>query len=291
MTGIAPPPIKDSPPSGDLLPRVVVGIILIAVALGALWAGGPWFGALATAATLLMFAEWSVMHRNGRHTRILALMVLAVACAATQFGYGEYAVVALAAVAVIAFVLKRLGAGAAGLATGLLYAGLPGVALIWLRAQLDGATITLWLMLVVWSTDILAYFAGRGIGGPKIAPRISPKKTWAGLAGGVTGAAIAGYVSSSIWFAPSTTPSAIHTMSVAPFWTLYNPYAVALGSAALAVVAQTGDFYESWLKRKAGVKDSGTLLPGHGGVMDRLDGLVPVAVLVAGVAWARGGLW
>ena len=292
MTGSLPP-ITDSPPPSDLGKRAVVGVALIVLALTALWVGGSWFGALAALAALLLFAEWSVMHRFSRAMRRLGLVVIGLACAGAMLGLSTYSVLLLAGAAAVALLAALLGIGSRkSLAFALLYAGLPGIALIWLRAQPDGLGVTLWLLVVVWATDILAYFSGRTFGGPKIAPRISPKKTWAGLIGGMLGAAVAGYVIAALWFAPQVTAIAAIQSATAPaFWTLLNPLSVALGSALLAVLSQAGDFYESWLKRKAGVKDSGTLLPGHGGVMDRLDGLVPVAVLVAGIAWARGGLW
>jgi phosphatidate cytidylyltransferase len=118
-------------------------------------------------------------------------------------------------------------------------------------------------MGLVWATDIFAYFAGRSIGGPKIWPAVSPNKTWAGLLGGMAAAALFSVVFAGVgnWSQSAIT--------------------MALVGALLAVVAQAGDFLESWLKRRAGVKDSGTLLRGHGGVMDRVDGLVPVCVVVA----------
>jgi phosphatidate cytidylyltransferase len=125
-----------------------------------------------------------------------------------------------------------------------------------------------WVMVITWSTDICAYFAGRSIGGPKLAPRISPNKTWAGLIGGMAGAAVFGYI-------------VAHLLELgAPF--LYI-------GAAMGAISQGGDLYESWIKRRAGVKDSGTILPGHGGVLDRLDGLLPV--VLATLALLMTGLW
>ena len=124
------------------------------------------------------------------------------------------------------------------------------------------------VFIVTWATDILAYFAGRSIGGPKLAPRISPNKTWAGLAGGVAGAALLGWLTA-------------RNFEMEPiFHWLGGP---------MALIAQAGDLYESWVKRRAGVKDSGTLLPGHGGVLDRLDGLLAVALATTLVLMA--GLW
>jgi phosphatidate cytidylyltransferase len=123
-------------------------------------------------------------------------------------------------------------------------------------------------LALVWATDIFAYFAGRGIGGAKLAPSISPNKTWAGLAGGMLGAGITG-------------------LAVSYYFQLSILWAAA--SVFLAIASQGGDLFESWLKRRTGVKDSGALLPGHGGVLDRLDGVVPVAVIVA-LACAGFGL-
>ncbi len=267
-------------PKSDLMPRVIVGVVLIAVALGALRAGGLWFGALATLASLLMFAEWSQMHQIGRAKRFVGLVVIGLSCVAAMLGLPTYAVQGLilfaGAWALSQDAFRRAGDG---LAAGLVYAGLPGIALIWLREP-SGLGIVLWVLLIVWSTDILAYFSGRAIGGPKIAPRISPKKTWAGLIGGMSGAAIAS-AAMAVWWFQADFARAGGLGDPSGFWNPRNPVAMALIGAVLAVVSQAGDFYESWLKRRAGVKDSGKLLPGHGGVMDRLDGLVPVAVVVA----------
>jgi phosphatidate cytidylyltransferase len=149
---------------------------------------------------------------------------------------------------------------------GFVYCLLPAISLLWIRERAEyqgigsGFDLLIWVFLVVWSTDIGAYFAGRAIGGPKLAPAISPNKTVAGLIGGVLAAAIM----AGVWVYAVKLPAALLWLSV-----------------PLAVTAQMGDLFESGLKRKAGVKDSGTWLPGHGGLLDRLDGLVPVAVLTA----------
>jgi phosphatidate cytidylyltransferase len=166
--------------------------------------------------------------------------------------------------------------------TGGLYIGWAAFAL----GLMDRAQIIAVLGLVI-CTDTGAYFAGRAIGGPKIAPSISPSKTWAGLAGGMTAAAL--------W-------AALYVLAIAYMQTGLSPTGpsfieasnnslvgmAALVGAGLAVAAQAGDFYESWLKRRAGVKDSGRLIPGHGGLFDRVDGLLPVAI-IAGTAWAAFG--
>ncbi len=146
---------------------------------------------------------------------------------------------------------------------GIFYVGFPALALILLRGDSHyGFAAILWVFLVVWSADTLAYFAGRIIGGPRLAPVISPKKTWAGLGGAVAGSALVSFI-----FAWVTQLDGI--------WTL------AILAGCLAVVEQAGDLFESSLKRFHGVKDSGRLIPGHGGVIDRVDGLIAVAVAAA----------
>lgn len=266
------PPIADTPPPSDLKSRVVVGVLLIALALGVVWQGGWWFTALVASGVLLIFAEWAMMHGIGRTWRLAGLAVLAGCCIAVQSGQLIEAIVGLSiAAGVLGMAVRMLKVSdAKWMAGGLLYAGLPAIAMIWLRAQPQGLGLVLWVLTLVWATDIFAYFAGRAIGGPKLAPRISPKKTWSGLIGGVIGAMVVGGLIAD--------------------WANFPAPLFATLSGGLAVVAQAGDFFESWLKRRVGVKDSGTLLPGHGGIMDRIDGLVPVAVLVAAALIAKD-LW
>lgn len=246
----------------DLAIRTASGIAMIAVALAALYFGGIPFWLLAVVASLFMMAEWSdLFGATAKHKR-LAQYALSV----------PLALMAPASVLIEPHYFFTLGliAGAAffvvivtsrpGLALGVVYCGLPALALVVLRRQDDGLLLAIWAMALVWATDIGAYFAGRTIGGPKLAPAISPNKTWAGLIGGVLAAGVFGW--------------ALMTWAGLA-WQL------AAASPALAVLAQSGDLYESALKRRAGVKDSGNILPGHGGVLDRLDGLVPVAPVAA----------
>lgn len=205
----------------ELLTRTTVGIILIAIALASALFGGTVFSVLVALIATIMYVEWTRMvGRWGLDWNI--------------FGF--------------------------------LYCLMPAVSLLWIRERAEfegignGFDLLIWVFLVVWATDIGAYFFGRAIGGPKLAPSVSPNKTIAGLIGGVISAAMM----AGAWVYFVRLPAALLWLAV-PF----------------AVFAQLGDLFESGLKRKAGVKDSGTWLPGHGGLLDRLDGLVPVAILTA----------
>lgn len=156
-----------------------------------------------------------------------------------------------------------------GVLAGLIYVGVAAFSLLLLPHEL----VALAVAIVVF-TDTGAYFSGRTIGGPKIAPAISPSKTWAGLLGGMTAAGL--LVAGVVWFALRN-GSLLPEPGAGPVLTVLTGFAI---GAMLAVVAQAGDFFESWLKRRAGVKDSSHLIPGHGGVFDRIDGLLPVAIVV-----------
>jgi len=205
----------------ELATRTAVGIILIAIALVEAVLGGWPFAVLVAAIATIMYLEWSRM-------------------------VGKW--------------------GIAWKLYGFFYCLLPAVSLLWIRERAEyegigsGFDLLIWVFLVVWSTDIGAYFAGRAIGGPKLAPSISPNKTVAGLVGGV----LAATVLAGTWVYAVGLPATLLSLA-----------------APLALAAQLGDLFESGLKRRAGVKDSGTWLPGHGGLLDRLDGLVPVAILTA----------
>ena len=263
-------------PQSDLLTRFAAGVVMIAVACTAIYVGGWLFRLLVAAGAGVMILEWGVMHRLRRGWTYLALgLLVAVLIGAAQYLYpvgeidvieGEEAIAAstfaeawigFAAVAAAAL-LTTLASRRLTLGWGMLYVGIPSFALLvieWARFDL-----AFWLMLVTWSTDIFAYFAGRSIGGPKLAPKISPNKTWAGLIGGMIGGAVVGALAAWLFGISDELPDFL--------W---------LG-APMGPLAQLGDLYESRVKRRLGVKDSGTLLPGHGGVLDRLDGLLPVIV-------------
>jgi phosphatidate cytidylyltransferase len=197
-----------------------------------------------------------------------AVVMIVIALVATMEGGYVFAVLAAAAATAVFYEWTRLvrGWGPAWYVGGFAYALLAALALLWVRDRADnGIALVLWVFAVVWTTDIGAYVAGRAIGGAKLAPAISPGKTWAGFYGGVGAASIFG----GAW----------------ALFTALDPVLLLL-APLFSVASQGGDLFESWMKRRAGVKDSGRWLPGHGGVFDRLDGLLPVAILTAMVVLA-----
>lgn len=261
----APPPStpdqKLRTPS-NLRLRVVASLAMIAVASVALYAGGLLFWLVSVVVSLLMMAEWAdLAGANPREKRIaqfaLSVPLALMAPASLILEVHNFFTLGLLAGAAFFVVIVTRRPQLAG---GVVYCGLPVLALVVLRREEAGLVLALWAMSLVWATDIGGYVAGRAIGGPKLAPRISPSKTWAGLLGGVALAAALG--------------ATLHAQAGLPL-------RLAAATPLLAILAQLGDLYESTLKRRAGVKDSGRILPGHGGVLDRLDGVVPVAPVAA----------
>ena len=229
---------------------------MVATALVALWLGGIALWILVSVAALLMMAEWAELHGATAGQKRLAQYAICVPLAITgpiAAGPGFLALGLIAGAAFFVVIVTQRPA----LARGVLYCTLPALAVLLLRGE--GLLLALWALSLVWACDTGAYFAGRAIGGPKLAPTISPSKTWTGLIGGV--------------LAASLLAGALQYQGL--------PFHLVLATPLLAVLAQLGDLYESTIKRRAGVKDSGRLLPGHGGVLDRLDGLMPVAPAAA----------
>jgi phosphatidate cytidylyltransferase len=266
MTGPPPQPqARAGVLTRDLWPRLVSGLALAAVAFVLLHLGGWWFALLVMAVALAMSWEWGGIVRGAGVDAILVIHALAVVVAGVLAVVG-YAGLGLLAAIVAALVVCVLRFGAAALlsALGVLYTCLPAVVLIWLRDDGRlGFHATLLIILLVSLTDIGAYFAGRLIGGPKLWPQVSPNKTWAGFIGGVVCAALAGALYAGL------VPGA-------------SALRLALTGGGLGIVAHAGDLAESALKRRRGVKDASALIPGHGGFMDRMDGLV-TATIAAGI--------
>ncbi|MBK9078088.1 MAG: phosphatidate cytidylyltransferase [Hyphomicrobium sp.] len=273
MTDPAPQvPDPDAMPliSRELQLRIVSGVAVGAIALAVLYWGSVPFAILLAAIAGAMSWEWGRIVRGG-DTDIFTVLHIATAVAAAllaSFGMAGLAV-ALIAIGAITVAALAAGSGYAGLTgAGVLYTGLPVIALEWLRS--DGALgwlAVLFVLISVVVTDTAAYFTGRGVGGPKLWPAVSPNKTWSGLLGGVTAAALAG----------ALFPYA--TGSGSPVWM------AALG-LFLGLIAQGGDLAESALKRHFGRKDASELIPGHGGFMDRMDGVVTASVAAALIALA-----
>ena len=246
--------------------RVASSLVLMPVAGAAIWFGSPWIVLAVAVAAALMGWEWGRLTGRSRGPADGALMV-GVACvpvALAGFVSVELGLVAAAVLILGQQFLARRGAGRpAWTIGGLCWIVLPCIAFDWMRGLTpagdgaDGFALIALIVTVVWSVDIAAFLSGRTIGGPKLAPALSPNKTWAGLIGGVAAAMAASWV-------------------LTRFIAFQSPIAVVLGSGGLAVVEQMGDMAESYAKRRFGVKDSGGLIPGHGGMLDRLDGMLAV---------------
>jgi len=264
----------DSTPArtSELAMRIASALALAALALSLLYVGGTSFAALCAVFAVLIALEFRAIV-EARLSRELALAMLALLglVIALWFGAGpEHSALALAGGVVVVAIWELLSQRSCWAAAGLAYGGSPFLALSMLRGQdAAGAIVVLLIFAMVWGTDILAYFAGRAIGGPKLAPRISPKKTWAGFVGGIGGALIL-------------------TIGVAIMFRISFGIGLLLLAVFISVVSQIGDLVESWIKRHFGRKDSSNLIPGHGGVMDRLDGLIFASVAMWAVSAALG---
>ena len=263
-TPLDPIPGPPAKTKGDLGTRTLSAIVMVAVAGAALWLGGWMFTAFVVAVGLgVLWEWWGLVQRIAKTPLGAAVWMLAG--------------VSYVGVAMAYLINTRSGSQP----------------FIFEPHPLKQFFDTLTVLATVISVDVGAYFAGRSIGGPKIAPRISPSKTWAGLAGGAVGAAVMValclFISDrylrGLGEAPGDYLGGYPLMSVDEI----APFAVVAGILT-AIIAQSGDFFESWMKRRAGVKDSGSLIPGHGGLFDRVDGLLAV-LFVGGVLWLAAGVW
>ena len=257
----------------ELLLRVLSALVMAPVAIGAVWLGSWPFVVFWTLAAIGVAWEWTGLTAGDARRSALAAGVAALAAAAVAMLAGRFgiAVAAAAAGAVAAAAIapagRRLWTGA-----GIAYAGVLLLAPALLRADASlGLAAIIFLFAVVWATDIAAYFVGRAIGGPKLWPAVSPKKTWSGGIGGALAAVAAGLA--------VTTTAGLDS----------RPLVIAL-CLVLSAVSQAGDFLESAVKRHFGAKDASHLIPGHGGFMDRLDGFWAAALAAAVIGLARGGL-
>jgi phosphatidate cytidylyltransferase len=275
VSGVPPENSPAIPETGkgasNLFMRVAAALVLAPLTIAIAWIGGwPWI-CLVTAAGALLYAEWLMIVGASRNRLIIAagLSALVIAGILMMTGRTDFAVAVLAVGTVLAAILasgQRLW-----VAGGMVYAAAAVVASILVRLDANAGFLALmFVLLIVWVTDIGGYFAGRGIGGPKLWPRVSPKKTWAGAIGGL-----------------------VLSLAVAAVFALLGfgrMLPLLLLGTVLSVVSQLGDLFESAVKRRFGVKDSSHIIPGHGGLMDRLDGFVAAIVFAAFIGFMRGGL-
>jgi phosphatidate cytidylyltransferase len=268
-----------SPDIDNFQRRTASALVLapVAIAIGLL---GGWIFAAACAITaVVVLWEWTALVAGGARWRILAPGIAALFVAAallqqnTALAAGAAIVIGALAAAAVALGLRHehRGISVSWIAAGVVYAGAIVMSLIPLRLDPDkGAAALLFVFAVVWATDISAYIVGRALRGPLLWPQISPRKTWAGAIGGLAGGIVAG---SSVAYASAGTP----------------PLVAAILAVILSIAAQAGDLFESWVKRRFGAKDAGRLIPGHGGVMDRVDGLLVAALAAVLIGVLRYG--
>ncbi|NRQ14532.1 phosphatidate cytidylyltransferase [Ensifer sesbaniae] len=243
----------------ELKLRIASGVVLAAVALAATWFGGLAFQFLSVLIALLVYYEWSTITglvERDFQGNAFGWLSMAVIAGLVVTGYIGYSLPFLAFGIGAALLWVLVQKTSWWLPGGIAYAGLTGISLAALRGADDlGLIATLFVFAVVWATDIFAYFTGRAIGGPKLAPRISPGKTWSGAIGGTICGILAGIAVFMAYFS-------------------LQDLRIPIIALVLSVASQIGDLFESFIKRRFGVKDSSRLIPGHGGVMDRVDGLI-----------------
>ncbi len=262
----------------ELKLRVGSALVLAPLALAAIYFGSPYFEILLTAAAIAMAWEWDRIcgrQEFGASGYGMAACLLAAGIGAWLRRYDlALAVVAGGALGVYGIAVWTRRGAPLWTASGTLVVGIPCIAAVWLRyLPQQGLETFVWLIGAVWVTDLAAYVSGRLIGGVKLAPRISPGKTWAGLLGAIAAAAVWGVV-------------------CAAWAEARMPWVFAILGAIAAVLAQTGDLAVSLVKRRFGVKDASNLIPGHGGVLDRFDGLLIATPALALLAWSlKGGVF
>jgi len=253
--------------------------VLASGGVAAAWFGGPWLAGACGAAVVAMSYEWARMSEPNAIAPafILSLAGSLGAVMFASWGYLSFGVGWMAACAIVSALRRRSLSGIAETVGGALYVGLPCALFLWLRDRgPDGLETVLSLFAMIWAADIFAYFGGKLIGGPKVATGLSPNKTWSGIIAGVFAGAAAGWGCGVMFGAEA------ERLSV---W-------VAVG-ALIAFTGLMGDLFESFLKRRFGVKDASRLIPGHGGVLDRIDGLMAATLLTGAAlaAWPQLSSW
>ncbi|MEM9106234.1 MAG: phosphatidate cytidylyltransferase [Pseudomonadota bacterium] len=259
---------------GEVTQRVISGVALGVLVLALTWVGGLPFKLLSIIIMALIFFEWfrivATKSLSGPNW-VLGSIAIALVAVCVLLGWSGYGLVVCASGAVVLGIVRLVERENVWPSIGIIYAGIAGVAFAALRDSGPlGFAVIIFLFAVIWCTDIFAFFGGRTFGGPKLAPAISPNKTWSGFASGLIGGVLAGVI------------AALFVSESGLAW-------VVLLATIVSVAGQVGDLFESGLKRKFGVKDSGNLIPGHGGVMDRVDSLIFAAFAACIVALAMPG--
>jgi phosphatidate cytidylyltransferase len=257
--------------SRNLILRVIAALVLAPVAIAIAWLGGWLWTTLVTLAAIGLYVEWLMIAGMARETRVVTSGAVALGISGLCLAAGRIDASVLALALGLAAVALLSPQRRSWIATGFCYAAAAQIASVLVRLdQTSGFVALILVLLVVWATDIGGYFAGRGIGGPKLWPRVSPRKTWAGAVGGFAASLVvaAGF-------------AVVGLGKTGPLLLL---------GAVLSIASQLGDLFESAVKRRFGVKDSSHIIPGHGGLMDRLDGFVAAVVVAAIFGFLRGGV-
>jgi phosphatidate cytidylyltransferase len=269
------PAVADRHIDGLVL-RTLSALVLAPLAAGAILAGWPFYHAMIGIGCAILAWEWGRLCGGAFSETgwvLLGAVLAAVAAASLGMELEAFGVAVVGAFAIYQVALSHRRADASWFALGVLYLAIPGITLIWLRTDF-GPHVVLWLFLSVWASDVGAYAAGRLVGGPKLAPQLSPNKTWAGFFGGTAAAMAMGV----LFFC--FTGGSITLVRIAQWAGL---------SVLVAIVSQGGDLTESAIKRHFKVKDTSGLIPGHGGLFDRVDGLLAAAPVVALIGFVSGG--
>ena len=264
-------PAGTTPGSSNLVMRVVVALVLAPLTIALAYAGGWMWSGLVTLASIGLYVEWLMVVGASRQVALTASGIIALAVIGLSLGFGWINLAFLIVVLGCAWIVLLAEGKRVWAAAGFLYASAALIASVLMRQDsAKGFSALMFVLLVVWASDIGGYVAGRSIGGPKLWPRVSPKKTWAGALGGF-GASLAVAAGFAALDLGRTVP-------------------LVLLSAVLSVVSQCGDLFESAVKRRFGVKDSSHLIPGHGGLMDRLDGFIAAIVVASIFGFLRRGV-
>jgi phosphatidate cytidylyltransferase len=270
--------MAQGPKNNNLLKRIISALVMLPIAIFIILSGGVPFFILISLLTILVLSEWNGICENKPISLLFGVQALCGVLLMYQIYWGSpYIEISIASslvsIIAVSYIVKAKVRWAL---MGFLYAVIPSISFFLIHQQ-SGGLVVLWMMIVIWSMDTGAYFAGKNIGGPKMAPKISPNKTWSGLIGGTLTAMALGWV--YVFFVKDNNIPLFDNVTILLFL-----------SGFFAILSQIGDLAESAVKRHFSIKDSGSLIPGHGGIMDRIDGVLfvaPALVLTEYLMFAR----